>query len=413
MSNGNAPTPDKSGLAFARGALTRRDLIGRAGLAGGVLAGSSLLAACGSGAGSGSTGGGAPTQPAVSIDPSFSNLAPGWTFSNWPLYIDTKNKTKHPSLDQFDKKYNTKTTYLEDIEDNDSFFGQVKAQLEAGQDIKRDIVVLTDWMAGKWILLGYAEKLDKNALPNVVKNQLSAWTHRPIDKNDEYLVPWQSGMTGIGYNPKLTGGKLSSIDDLWDPRFKGKVTLLTEMRDTLGLVMLGMGIDPATCTVDDAQKAVDKIRPYVDNGQIRRFTGNDYAGDLAKGNVVACMAWSGDIVQLQFDNPDLEFLIPQDGAMLWTDNMLVPKNAQHPENAHAWMNFYYQPQIAAEVEDWVNYICPISGAKEVLVARDPSIANNPLIFPPKETLDQLHVFKLLSPQEDLEFNQLFQGLIGA
>jgi len=410
--NTGRPT-DPTALAFARGALTRRDLLRRAGVAGGVLAGSGLLAACGSGGSSSgsSAGGTAAAAPSVGTTPA--DMAPSWTFSNWPLYIDTEGKTKHPSLDQFDKAFTTTTKYLEDIEDNESFFGQVKAQLEAGQDIKRDIVVLTDWMAGKWILLGYAEKLDKSALPNVTANQLPAWQGRPIDKGDEYLVPWQSGMTGIGYNPKLTGGKLTSVKDLWNPEFKGKVTLLTEMRDTLGLVMLSMGIDPANCTVDDAQAAVDEIRPQVESGQVRRFTGNDYAGDLAKGNVVACMAWSGDIVQLQFDNPDLEFLIPDDGAMLWTDNMLIPKNAANPQNAHAWMNFYYDPTIAAEVEAWVNYICPIKGAKEALIAKDPEIADNPLIFPSDADLANLHVFKLLTPQEDLEFNKLFQDLTGA
>jgi spermidine/putrescine transport system substrate-binding protein len=405
--------PDPSPIAFARGALTRRDLLRRAGLAGGgLVAGSSLLAACGS---SGSSGAGSSGSSAagLSVGTTPADMAPNWTFSNWPLYIDTEGKTKHPSLDQFDKAFSTKTKYIEDIEDNESFFGQVKAQLEAGQDIQRDIVVLTDWMAGKWILLGYAEKLDKQALPNVTANQLTAWQGRPIDKGDEYLVPWQSGMTGIGYNPKLTGGKLTSVKDLWNPEFKGKVTLLTEMRDTLGLVMLSMGIDPANCTVDDAQAAVDEIKPHVQSGQVRRFTGNDYAGDLAKGNVVACMAWSGDIVQLQFDNPDLEFLIPDDGAMLWTDNMLIPKNAAHPQNAHAWMNFYYDPKIAAEVEAWVNYICPIKGAEEAMISSDPEIAKNPLIFPSDSDLAKLHVFKLLSPQEDLDFNKLFQDLTGA
>jgi spermidine/putrescine transport system substrate-binding protein len=365
--------------------------------------------ACGSSSSSGDTS--APSsQAAATID---KTVAPSWTFSNWPLYIDTENKTKHPSLDKFDKEYSTKTTYIEDIEDNESFFGQVKAQLEAGQDIKRDIVVLTDWMAGKWILLGYAEKLDKSALPNVTANQLPAWQGRPIDKGDEYLVPWQSGMTGIGYNPKLTGGKLTSVKDLWNPEFKGKVTLLTEMRDTLGLVMLSMGIDPANCTVDDAQAAVDEIRPQVESGQVRRFTGNDYAGDLAKGNVVACMAWSGDVVQLQFDNPNLKFIIPESGGSLWTDNMILPKGASAPYNAHLWMDFAYRPEIAAMIEDWVNYICPVKGAKEALIADDPSVAKNPLIFPTQDMLDNSYGFKSLSPQEELEFNKLFQELVGA
>ena len=399
---------DLDRMAFARGALTRRELLRRAGLAGGMFAGAGLLAACGSSS-SGGSGGAVSSSGPVSID---KTVASSWTFSNWPLYIDTEKKTHHPSLDLFDKKYNTKTNYLEDIEDNESFFGKVKAQLEAGQDIQRDIVTLTDWMAAKWVALGYCEKLDKSLLPNVEKNQSSALRGRPIDPKDDYLVPWQSGFTGIAYNPKLTGGDLTSVTDLWKPEFKGKVTLLTEMRDTLGLVMLELGIDPATCTTDDAQKACDYIQPYVDNGQIRRFTGNDYAGDLAKGNVVACMGWSGDVVQLQFDNPDLKFAIPTKGGMIWTDNMMIPTNASHPYNAHLWMNFYYQPEIAAMVEDWVNYICPVNGAKEALLAKDPSIAENPLIFPPQSTLDNVHVFKALTPEEDLQFNQSFQALIG-
>src|SRR5262249_47402389 len=197
---------------------------------------------------SGATGG-APSVGPVSID---KTVAPSWTFSNWPLYIDTKNKTDHPSLDMFDKKYNTKTNYLEDIEDNESFFGKVKAQLEAGQNIQRDIVTLTDWMAAKWVALGYCEPLDRSLLPNVDANLSSALRGRSIDPKDQFLVPWQSGFTGIAYNPKLTDGDVTSVADLWNPAYKGKVTLLTEMRDTLGLVMLQLGIDPSTSTTAHA-----------------------------------------------------------------------------------------------------------------------------------------------------------------
>jgi spermidine/putrescine transport system substrate-binding protein len=405
----NRPMSDLDRMAFARGALTRRELLRRAGIAGGMVAGAGLLAACGSG-----ESGGATATPTASGPATLDKVvSPSWTFSNWPLYIDVKGKTHHPSLDAFDTEFKTKTKYLEDIDDNESFFGKVKAQLEAGQSIDRDIVTLTDWMAGKWVALGYAEKLDKSVLPNVEKNQTQALRGRSIDPSDEYLVPWQSGFTGIAYNPQLTGRDLTAISDLWDEAFHGKVTLLTEMRDTLGLVMEDIDIDPTTCTIDDAQAAVDAIQPHVDSGQVRRFTGNDYAGDLAKGNVVACMGWSGDVVQLQLDNPDLKFVIPDKGGIVWTDNMLIPKGAQNPYNAHLWMNFYYQPEIAAMVEDYVNYICPVDGAKEALISQDPSIANNPLIFPPKETLDNVKTFKALSPEEEAGFNELFQGLTGA
>ncbi|MDX6535179.1 MAG: spermidine/putrescine transport system substrate-binding protein [Gaiellales bacterium] len=403
----NRPLSDLERMAFARGALTRRELLRRAGVAGGVVAGASLLAACGSSGSSDDTTTPAASGPAT-ID---KTVSPNWTFSNWPFYIDVKGKN-HPSLDLFDKEFSTKTKYLEDIDDNETFFGKVKAQLEAGQSIDRDIVVLTDWMAGKWVALGYAEKLDKSVLPNVVKSQTSALRGRSIDPNDEYLVPWQSGFTGIAYNPKLTGRELTAISDLWDPAFHGKVTLLTEMRDTLGLVMQDIGIDPSACTIDDAQAAVDAIQPHVDSQQVRRFTGNDYAQDLAKGNVVACMGWSGDVVQLQFDNPDLKFVIPDKGGIIWTDNLLIPKGSENAYNAHLWMDFCYRPEIAAMIEAYVNYICPVDGAKEALITNDPDTANNPLIFPPQETLDNVKTFKALTPEEEAGFNELFLGLTG-
>jgi spermidine/putrescine transport system substrate-binding protein len=405
----DGPVDPLTAAAFARGALTRRDLLRRAGVLGGVLAVPGLAAACGSGGGSG----GSAASSAASAAPIQKTVAPQWTFSNWPLYIDVDKSKQHPSLLAFDKKFSTKTRYLEEINDNAEFFGKVQAQLKAGQSIDRDIVTLTDWMAGKWIQLGYAEKLDKSLIPNVEKNQVSALRGRPIDPKDEYLVPWQSGLTGIGYNEKLVSTPPTRVSDLFNPQFKGKVTLLSEMRDTLGLTMLYQGVDPANATADDAKKAVDYLQQYVSNGQIRQFTGNDYAGMMANGDVAMAMVWSGDMVQLAADNPHLKFVVPQDGCMIWTDNMFIPAKAPNPYNAHLWMNFYYQPDIAAMVEDYVNYICPVNGAKEALMKTDPAVANNELIFPPQSTLDKAHVFKLLTPEEDLKFNQLFQQLLGA
>ena len=398
---------DLDRAAYMRGALTRRDLLRRAGVAGSLVAGASLVAACGSDD-SGGTATAPGSQPAAPID---KTVAPNWTFSNWPLYIDTKGQT-HPSIDQFDAEYNTSTKYIEDIEDNDTFFGKVKAQLEAGQDIGRDLVILTDPMATKWVALNYCEKLDKSLLPNVEANQSDALRGRSFDPKDEYLVPWQSGQTAIGYDPSLTGGKLSSIMDIFDPSLSGKVTLLSEMQDTLGLVMLGLGKDPTKATTADVDEAIAFIEPYVANGHIRKFTGNEYAGDLAKGNVWACFAWSGDVVQLQFDNPKLEFLIPEEGCMIWTDNMMIPANAAHPYNAHLWMDYSYRPEVAAQIAAWVNYICTVDGAKEVLLANDPETAENPLIFPPEDVLAKSYVFKALSPEEDFDFNQKFEALIG-
>ena len=407
---------DIEALAFARGALTRRDFMRRVGLAGGSLAAANLLAACGGSVGGASTQNPGSSAAAVKYP---HTVSPDWNWSNWTLYIDEKNH-RHPSIDMFDAKYKTHTNYIEDINDNEEFFGKFQATLQAGQDIGRDMVTLTDWMAGKWVQFGYVEPLEWDILPNVKSNLLPTYHGRSIDPNDEFLVPWQSGLTGIGYNSELTGRDLTTVSDLWDPKFKGKVSLLTEMRDTFGLVMLNLGIDPSKCTTADAQKAHDAIKPYVDNGQIRAFYGNDYSNHLANGDLTAAMVWSGDMVQLLPDNPHLKFVVPDEGCMLWTDNMMIPKHAKNPYNAHLWMNYYYQPNIAALVEDWVNYICPVNGAADVLkkgdpsigLAGDPKVANNPLIFPPKSTLDKAHVFKSLSADEETKFNTLFADLTG-
>jgi spermidine/putrescine transport system substrate-binding protein len=234
-------------------------------------------------------------------------------------------------------------------------------------------------------------------------------------------MPWQSGMTAIGYNPQATGRELTSINDIFDPAFAGKVTMLTEMRDTLGLVMLGMDIDPANPSLSDAEAATDKIRQYVDNGHIRRFTGNDYGEDLAAGNVVAAIAWSGDMIQLQADNPDLQFLIPEEGLMLWSDNMLIPAGAPNKDAAETYINSVYDPRVAAKIESWVNYICPVQGAQQAM--RDlgaeiededlVALADDPLIFPDEATLSRTHLFKSLNEEEERQFNDLFQAVIGA
>jgi spermidine/putrescine transport system substrate-binding protein len=404
--DGDRPIPDRDAQAFVRGALTRRELLRRAGVAGSALTVAQIMAACG-----GSSGGASSGPPASTNVTYPKTVASSWTFANWPEYIDVANHT-HPSLNLFDKTAKTHTNYIENINDNAQFFGTVKDTLAAGQNIGYDIVTLTDWMASKWIQLGYVDPLEKALIPNVEANIQDALKGRSIDPENQYLVPWQSGFTGIGYNRKATGRDLTKVDDLWDPAFKGKVSLLTEMRDTLGLTMLSMGIDPSKATTADAQKAVDKLKPQVASGQVRAFLGNEYAKQMSSGDIVAAMVWSGDMVQLQADNPDLKFAFPDEGCMLWTDNMMIPKGASHPYNAHLWMNFYYQPKIAAMVEDWVNYVCPVKGAGEVLIKTDPSVAKNPLIFPTQEILSKTHVFKALSPQEDFDFNNLFQQLTG-
>ncbi|MGH3026099.1 MAG: polyamine ABC transporter substrate-binding protein, partial [Gaiellaceae bacterium] len=272
--------------------LTREELI-RRGLAGGAfLSLPGLLAACG--------GGGSKKAATATLAATKQVMPKSMTWSNWPLYIDIDEKTKsHPSLSAFEKHYGVSVKYLEDINDNDTFFGKIEGPLSQGQSIGRDLIVLTDssGLPGKMIELGWLEKLDKSALPNI-KNLQPVQAHPNWDPNREYSLPWQSGMTGIGYDPKLVGGDITSVHDLLtNPKLKGKITLLTERSDTLGLVMAANGDDPSHVTDATFKKAVNTIQKAVKSGQVRQFTGNDYAPLLAKGDIYACFAWSGDMVQ--------------------------------------------------------------------------------------------------------------------
>jgi spermidine/putrescine transport system substrate-binding protein len=385
--------------------LTRRQLLERAGLGAAAVTFPGLLAACGGESKSGSEN---TTTSAKK------QLAKTLVFSNWPLYIDVNEKTKkHPSLDQFTKKTGVKVKYIEDINDNDQFFGKIEGPLSQGQGVGRDIIVLTDssGLPARMIELGWLEKLDKSAIPNM-KNLQDALKHPGWDENRDYSLPWQSGMTGIGYDPKKVGGKITSVEQLLtDKKLKGKVTLLTEFGDTVGLVLLANGDDPGNVTDAAFDKAVKTIKKAVDSGQIRQFTGNDYAPLLAKGDVWACFAWSGDMVQLQADHPGLTWNLPDSGGMIWTDNMLIPKGGD-TFTASTYMNYYYDPKVAAQVEDYVNYICPVKGADAVLRKSDPAVAKNTLIFPTKKMLDQVHIIDAKAVNNQ-KYKQRFQALIGA
>jgi spermidine/putrescine transport system substrate-binding protein len=336
-----------------------------------------LLAACGGSSSKSSSSSGSHT------------LAKTLRFSNWTLYIDKKGQ-RHPTLDQFRKKYGVNVQYTEDINDNASYFGKIQGPLSRGQGIGRDLIVMTDNSRYPALLIkkGWLEKLDKSAIPNI-KNLQPALRHPDWDPNRDYSLPWQSGMTGIAFNEKLSDPILSMDELLDDTKLKGKVTLLNEFGDTIALVMLANGDDPSKVTDANFNRAIKRIEGAVNSGQVRQFTGNDYSGPLAKGDLAACMAWSGDIVQLQADNKHLHWNLPKDGGDIWTDNMLIPTNG-NVYTASVYMNFVYEPKIAAQIEDYVNYICPVLGAKQVLEKNDPGVANNTLIFPTKEMLDNVY-----------------------
>ena len=388
-------------------AITRRQLLRRAAAGGAVLSLPSLLAACGGDSG---IEGSANTQStAASTD---TTLAEQLTISNWPLYIDIDEKTKkRPTLEQFEQEKGVHVKYIEDVNDNEEWFGKFQAQLAQGQAIDRDLVVLTDWMAARMVRLGYVEKLNKEAIPNSAK-LVSALQSPGWDPKREYSLPWQSGLTGIAYNEKKLGKAITSIDQLFtDPDLHDAVTALSEMPDTMGLVMSSNGDDPSKVTDEAFGKAIEKLQSAVDSGQIQKFTGNDYAAALAGGSILAAIAWSGDVVQLQLDNPNLKFVIPDDGGMIWTDNMLIPTGGD-VFTASTFMDFVYDPKIAAQIEAYVNYICPVDGAKDEMLKIDPEIANNNLIFPDEETLSKVKIFDA-EAADNREYKEQFQTVIGA
>jgi spermidine/putrescine transport system substrate-binding protein len=334
-------------------------------------------------------------------------------WANWTFYLDVdpNDKTKFKTLEDFKAKYGTTVNYVESIDDNDTFLGTIKPQLEAGQDTGWDMIVMTDWMASRLIRLGWVEQLDLGNMPNVTANLQDVYKNVTWDATNDHHVPWQSGMTGLGYDKAKTG-ELTSLDALWDTKYKGKVDYLTEMRDAIGLTMLKLGLDPSKATNADCDAAVAEIQKARDAGIIRAFKGNAYAEDLKSGDVVLSMAWSGDMVQALADKPTLAFTIADQGGMLWTDNVMVPKGAKNKYTAEVMIDFCYDPKIAAQIEAYVNYICPVKGAAEVLLATDPDIANNPLIFPPADILAKLHIFNGLDEATEKYFNDQFAKVSG-
>jgi spermidine/putrescine transport system substrate-binding protein len=399
MSRRTSDPRDHELHALLRQAIDRRGFIRRTALgAGGLVLGNSLLAAC---------GGGKEGAPAAG-DSATSAASGGRTLriSNWPLYIDKQ------TVPDFEKATGIKTEYTEDINDNAEFFAKIDEPLKRNQSIDREIIVLTDWMAGRLIRLGYVAPLDDSKFQNRA-NLVDNVKDVSFDPGRKYSVPWLSGMTGIGYNPKKTGRELTSINDIFDPKFKGQITMLTEMRDSIGLVMLGDGKDPAKATVADCRAAAAKIKKAREAGQIRKFTGNDYAEDLAAGNIAAAIAWSGDIQGLAADNPDLRWIAPKEGAMLFSDNMLIPKTSDRQDLALAWINYVYDPKHSAQIVAGAPYLSGVKGAGAELAKIAPDLASSPLVNPPEDLRARLHVFKALSDREDTEFNRIFQDAIGA
>ncbi|MCU1369050.1 MAG: Putrescine transporter putrescine-binding protein PotF [Ilumatobacteraceae bacterium] len=387
---------------------SRRRFLIRSGMGAAALAlGPGFLAACGGG----SSGGGSDGAAAGDGD---SKL----TISNWDAYIDEDAdgnvSGSGTTIGDFKKDTGIKVTYNKDFNDNDEYFNKIYSPvLGKGKRIAADITVPTYWMAARLVGLDWLEELPLADIPNH-KNMVESYVDQPWDQGAKFNMPWQAGISGIAWNPKLTGGDLSSINDLFDPKLKGKVTFLTEMRDSVGLTMFGQGNDPADASLETVNEALDKLKEETDNGQILKFTGNEYLRSLENGDVAACVAWSGDIAQL---DPDLgiQFAIPDEGGMQWYDTMTVPKGAANVPAAAEWMNFVYDPENAARITEFVQYISPVKGVQEALEAKGgdaAALAKNTLIFPDEDTLSRVVTFGELSAEDEIEIQKRFNDITG-
>lgn len=395
-------------LRNGRAALTRRSLLRASAGSALTVGGLGALSACGIPA-AGKTQGGTSAADHSAEEKVVD-------FSNWTEYIDVDDSGKHhPTLESFRRRTGIQVRYTEDINDNNEFFGKIKPQLAAGQDTGRDIIVLTDWLAARLIRLGWVQKLDPSNLPHAYTNLSAQFRNPDWDPGRAYSYPWQGISTVIAYNKKaLDGIEVKSVSDLLDnPRLKGRVGFLSEMRDSIGMTLLDMGKDPAKFSDDDYDAVIARLQKAVDKGQIRRFTGNDYTSDLTKGDLAACVAWAGDVVQLKSDSPDVDFVIPDSGYMTSTDNMLIPNKARHKTNAERLIDFYYEPEQAAALAAYINYVSPVEGVKPYLAKIDRNAANNPLIVPDKAMQARSHAFRSLSQKEETAYEEKFAKLTGA
>ncbi|MBF4993170.1 spermidine/putrescine ABC transporter substrate-binding protein [Arthrobacter gandavensis] len=399
------PVNDPMLRSIVNAQLSRRKLLmGAGGLS---LAG--MLAACGTGGG---TGGGSSAKPSPATDVSDTDKVVNW--ANWTLYLDYDDSTRtYPSLEAFSEATGIKANYSEDVDGNDTYFGKVQGQLSSGQDIGQDIVTLTDWMAARLIRLGYTQELNLANIPNS-KNLLESLQNVDFDPGRKHSLTWQTGFAGIAWNKEAFPQGLKSVSDLWQPELKGRVEVLDEMRDTMGLLMLDQGVDiTGEWGEDEFENALDVLSKQIADGQIRQVKGNSYKEDLISGDALAVIGWSGDITQLNFEEGDKwEFAIPEAGGTLWSDNLLVPIGATHKTNAEKLMDYYYDPVNAATVAAYVNYVCPVEGAREAMEAIDPDLVENPLIFPSDEFLASTHVVRTLTPDEETDFSDRFQTAIG-
>jgi len=368
----------------------------------GVLAGAGgigaagLLAACGGGSDS-------------------ADSANSVRWGNWPLYLDYDEDTKkYPTLEKFQEQTGVTAEYFEDYNDNDEFYGKVQAQLKLGEDIGYDLVTPTDWMAARWIRLGYTQKFDVANIPNK-SNILDSLASPSFDATREQSLTWQGIMAGFGWNTEKNPKGIRTLEDLFAPQNKGKIVVLSEMRDTIGIILLAQGVNLQTVTEDQYMNAVDYMIKQTSDGWIRGVKGNEYAEDLTSGDATAVIGWSGDMFILKAENEGkFDFAIPESGGTISGDNLMIPStaSAEAKANAEKLINFYYDPAIAAEVAAYVNYVCPVKGAQAEMEKIAPELASSPFIFPDDAMSKRLNVFRSLTPAEETSWTEAFQKAAG-
>jgi spermidine/putrescine transport system substrate-binding protein len=358
--------------------------------------GGSFLAACSSDNKS-ATGGATSTQ----AGPASGTLR----ISNWPLYM------ADGFVADFQKATGLTVDYKEDFNDPEQWFAKVKEPLSRKQDIGADLAVMPTFLMVRLHNLGWLNDISDASLPNK-KNLRPDLLEASADPGRKYSAPYMSGLVGVAYNRSATGRDITTIDDLWDPAFKGRVSLFSDVQDGLGMIMLSQGNSVENPTTETVNKAIDLVREQKDKGQIRRFTGNDYASDLAAGNIAVAQAYSGDVVQLQADNPDLKFVVPESGATTFVDNMVIPYTTQNQKAAEAWINYVYDRANYAKLVAFVQYVPVLSDMTEELNKVDPEAAKNPLINPPKDILDKSKGWAPLTDEQTKEYNDAYAAVTG-
>ncbi len=339
-------------------------------------------------------------------------------FANWPLYIDTDDEDtrKRPTLDAFGGRTGISVRYTEEINDNDEFFGKIGPSLMNHQETGRDLIVVSDWMAARFVRLGWAQEMDRAKQPHVAAHLDPQLRTPAFDRGRRHSVPWQSGITGIAYNRRKLGRELRSTGELWADDLRGKVTLLSGLDESFALLMQGNGVDVTRWTGDDFHALCEQVERLVRAKHIRRFTGNDYIKDLSTGDVLACQAYSGDVIQLQADNPDIEFVVPEEGGELWAESLLIPNRARHKANAEKLVDYYYEPEVAAELAAWVNYVCPVPAAQDVLADSGDeelvALAEDPLVFPDAAMRGRLAIARDITAEERQSFARRWNAIVG-